>query len=96
MAKHFDRVLGTKGFTTLPNQLQEEVLAEIQQNFVSTPFTPVPNRHSFFPHSYSIIRDLSATTSQAEPLPKEKGEKKTLRSFCVKRSSRTDFDKLYP
>ena len=35
MAKHFDRTLGTKGFATLPKQLQEAILAEIQNNFVS-------------------------------------------------------------
>ena len=35
MARHFDRVLGTKGFATLPKQLQEEILAEIQRSFVS-------------------------------------------------------------
>jgi len=35
MAKHFDRILGSKGFATLPKKLQEEVLAEIQRNFVS-------------------------------------------------------------
>lgn len=35
MAKHFDRILGSKGFATLPKQLQAEILAEIQRSFVS-------------------------------------------------------------
>lgn len=35
IAKHFDRVLGTKGFATLPSNLQEDLLAEIKKNFVS-------------------------------------------------------------
>lgn len=38
MAKHFDRVLVTKGFTTLPKQLQEELLLEIEGGFVSWSF----------------------------------------------------------
>ena len=38
MAKYFDRVLGSKGFATLPKKLQEEVLAEIQRSFVSDSF----------------------------------------------------------
>lgn len=35
MAKHFDRVLASKGFATLPKKLQEEILAEIERSFVS-------------------------------------------------------------
>jgi len=38
MAKHFDRVLATKGFTTLPKHLQEELLLEIEGGFVSWSF----------------------------------------------------------
>ena len=38
MAKHFDRVLVTKGFTTLPKHLQEELLLEIAGGFVSWSF----------------------------------------------------------
>ena len=38
MAKYFDRVLGSKGFATLPKKLQQEVLAEIQRSFVSDSF----------------------------------------------------------
>ncbi|XP_015777832.1 PREDICTED: uncharacterized protein KIAA1107-like [Acropora digitifera] len=34
IAKHFDRVLSTKGFATLPSTLQEDLLVEIKKNFV--------------------------------------------------------------
>ena len=36
ITKHFDRVLGTKGFATLPNKLQEDILTEIKKSFVSS------------------------------------------------------------
>lgn len=36
IAKHFDRVLSTKGFATLPSTLQEDLLVEIKKNFVSS------------------------------------------------------------
>jgi len=52
MAKYFDRVLGSKGFATLPKKLQEEVLAEIQRSFVSDSFvvscTPRRAKCAFF------------------------------------------------
>ncbi|XP_068722832.1 BTB/POZ domain-containing protein 8-like [Montipora capricornis] len=34
ITKHFDRVLGTKGFATLPDKLQEDILTEINKSFV--------------------------------------------------------------